>query len=52
LIIHPSSTTHEQLSIEEQRASGVEPGLLRISVGTEHIEDIKADLEQAVKKAL
>ncbi|MBN2348711.1 MAG: O-acetylhomoserine aminocarboxypropyltransferase/cysteine synthase [Bacteroidales bacterium] len=48
LIIHPSSTTHEQLSPEEQELSGVVPGLLRISVGTEHIEDIKADLLQAV----
>lgn len=47
LIIHPSSTTHEQLSIEEQKASGVEPGLLRLSVGIEHIEDIKADLSAA-----
>jgi O-acetylhomoserine (thiol)-lyase len=48
LIIHPSATTHEQLSPEDQRASGVEPGLLRISVGIEHIEDIKADIEQAL----
>jgi len=47
LIIHPSATTHEQLSVQEQKASGVEPGLIRISVGLEHIEDIKADLEQA-----
>jgi O-acetylhomoserine (thiol)-lyase len=47
LIIHPSATTHEQLSPEDQRAAGVEPGLLRISVGIEHIEDIKADLSQA-----
>lgn len=47
LIIHPSATTHEQLSIEDQKASGVEPGLIRLSVGIEHIEDIKADLEQA-----
>lgn len=47
LIIHPSATTHEQLSVEEQKASGVEPGLIRISVGLEHIDDIKADLEQA-----
>ena len=47
LIIHPSSTTHEQLSIEEQKACGVEPGQLRISVGIENINDIKADLEQA-----
>ncbi len=50
LIIHPSSTTHEQLSIEEQKASGVEPGLLRLSVGIEHIDDIKSDLEQAFSK--
>lgn len=48
LIIHPSATTHEQLSIEDQKASGVEPGLIRLSVGIEHIEDIKADLEQAI----
>jgi O-acetylhomoserine/O-acetylserine sulfhydrylase len=47
LIIHPSATTHEQLSPVEQKASGVEPGLIRISVGIENIEDIKADLEQA-----
>jgi O-acetylhomoserine (thiol)-lyase len=47
LIIHPASTTHEQLSPEEQKATGVEPGLLRISVGIEHIDDIKEDLEQA-----
>ena len=50
LIIHPSSTTHEQLSAEEQKAAGVEPGILRISVGYEHIDDIKADLEQAFQK--
>lgn len=47
LIIHPSSTTHDQLSLEEQKASGVEPGLLRISIGIEHIEDLKEDLLQA-----
>ena len=52
LIIHPSSTTHEQLSIEEQKLTGVEPGQLRISVGIEHIEDIKEDLIQAFEKAL
>lgn len=49
LIIHPAATTHEQLSPEEQKASGVEPGLLRISTGIEHIDDIIADLEQAFK---
>jgi O-acetylhomoserine (thiol)-lyase len=47
LIIHPSATTHEQLSPEDQIASGVLPGLLRISVGIENIEDIKDDLQQA-----
>ncbi|NBC82335.1 MAG: aminotransferase class I/II-fold pyridoxal phosphate-dependent enzyme [Bacteroidetes bacterium] len=51
LIIHPSSTTHEQLSIEEQKASGVEPGVLRISAGIEHLEDIKEDLLQAYQAA-
>jgi O-acetylhomoserine (thiol)-lyase len=47
LIIHPAATTHEQLSIEEQRATGVEPGLLRLSVGIEHIDDIRSDIESA-----
>jgi O-acetylhomoserine/O-acetylserine sulfhydrylase len=47
LIIHPATTTHEQLSAEEQRKSGVEPGLLRLSVGIEHIDDIKSDLRGA-----
>jgi len=47
LAIHPASTTHEQLSAEEQLASGVQPNQVRISVGIEHIEDIKADFEQA-----
>jgi len=52
LIIHPSSTTHEQLSIEEQKKSGVEPGLIRISVGIEHIDDIKNDLQSAYIKSI
>jgi O-acetylhomoserine (thiol)-lyase len=47
LIIHPAATTHEQLSAEEQKASGVVPGLLRVSVGIENIDDIIADFEQA-----
>lgn len=47
LAIHPASTTHEQLSTEEQLTSGVLPNQVRISVGIEHIEDIKADFEQA-----
>jgi O-acetylhomoserine (thiol)-lyase len=50
LIIQPSATTHQQLSAEEQITTGVLPNLLRISVGTEHIEDIKADLQQAFDK--
>jgi len=50
LIIQPSATTHQQLSTEEQITAGVLPNLLRISVGIEHIDDIKADLEQAFEK--
>jgi O-acetylhomoserine/O-acetylserine sulfhydrylase len=50
LVIQPSATTHQQLSDEEQLAAGVTPTLLRISVGIEHIDDIKADLEQAFAK--
>lgn len=47
LVIHPASTTHEQLSEAEQRASGVTPGGIRISVGIEHIDDIIEDITQA-----
>lgn len=47
LIIHPASTTHQQLSEKEQLSSGVAPGVLRLSAGIENILDIKADLEQA-----
>lgn len=47
LIIHPATTTHEQLSPEDKVSAGVFPGVLRISVGIEHIDDIKADLQQA-----
>jgi O-acetylhomoserine/O-acetylserine sulfhydrylase len=50
LIIQPSATTHQQLSEEEQISSGVLPNLLRISTGIEHIDDIKADLQQAFEK--
>ena len=50
LIIHPSSTTHNQMTLEEQLSAGVEPGLLRVSVGIEHIDDIKNDLQQAFDK--
>lgn len=50
LIIQPSATTHQQLSDAEQLQAGVTPGLLRLSVGIEHIDDIKADLQQAFEK--
>ncbi|QGW27293.1 O-acetylhomoserine aminocarboxypropyltransferase/cysteine synthase family protein [Phnomibacter ginsenosidimutans] len=50
LVIHPASTTHEQLSEAEQIASGVLPAQVRVSVGIEHIEDIKADFQQAFDK--
>ncbi|HYW95925.1 MAG TPA: PLP-dependent transferase, partial [Bacteroidales bacterium] len=50
LIIHPASTTHEQLSAEEQLATGVEPDALRLSVGLEHLDDLKQDLTEAFKK--
>ncbi|MDU0330751.1 PLP-dependent transferase, partial [Paenibacillus sp. 3LSP] len=48
LIIHPASTTHQQLTEAEQLAAGVTPGLIRLSVGTESIDDILYDLEQAI----
>jgi O-acetylhomoserine (thiol)-lyase len=50
LAIHPASTTHEQLSEQEQLAAGVRPNGVRISVGIEHIEDIKADFDQAFQQ--
>jgi O-acetylhomoserine (thiol)-lyase len=50
LIIQPSATTHQQLTEEEQLSTGVLPTLLRISVGLEHIDDIKADLQQAFEQ--
>ena len=50
LVIHPASTTHQQLNEQEQRAAGVTPDLIRVSVGIEHIEDIKADFERAFEK--
>ena len=50
LIIHPAATTHQQLSDEEQMSAGVTPNQLRVSVGIEHIDDIKADFEQAFEK--
>jgi len=50
LIIHPASTTHQQLTEEEQASTGVSQDLIRLSVGLEDIEDLKADLTQAFKK--
>ena len=52
LIIQPSATTHQQLSDEEQLSAGVHPNLLRLSLGIEHIDDIKTDINQAFEKAV
>ena len=52
LVIHPASTTHQQLSEDEQRRTGVRPEYVRVSVGIEDIDDILADLEQALAKAV
>ena len=51
LVIHPASTTHQQLSVEEQAGTGVTPELVRLSVGIEDIHDILADLDQAIEAA-
>ena len=51
LVIHPSSTTHRQLSPEQQASAGVTPDLVRLSIGLEDIEDLKADIEQAILEA-
>lgn len=48
LAIHPATTTHSQLDEKEQAASGVTPGYVRLSIGIEHIDDILADLKQAL----
>jgi O-acetylhomoserine (thiol)-lyase len=50
LAIHPASTTHSQLSSEDQMASGVTPGYVRLSIGIEHIDDIIVDISQALSK--
>lgn len=47
LAIHPASTTHSQLTAEQQIAGGIRPELVRISIGIEHIDDILADIDQA-----
>ena len=51
LAIHPASTTHSQLTSDEQLATGVTPGYIRLSIGIEHIDDILEDLDQALKKS-
>ncbi len=51
LACHPASTTHRQLTPEEQLKAGVTPEMIRLSVGIEHIDDILADLSQALDKA-
>lgn len=51
LAIHPATTTHSQLSSEQQLAGGIRPELVRLSIGIEHIEDILTDLDQALEKA-
>ncbi|MBN1650748.1 MAG: O-acetylhomoserine aminocarboxypropyltransferase/cysteine synthase [Bacteroidales bacterium] len=50
LIIHPASTTHQQLTVEQQLSTGVSQDLIRLSIGLEYVEDLKADLEQALNK--
>jgi len=52
LACHPASTTHRQMSLEEQRAAGIGPETIRLSVGIEHIDDIVADLDQALAAAV
>lgn len=52
LVIHPASTTHQQLTPEEQAATGVTDDYIRLSVGLEHVDDIKADIDQALKAAV
>jgi O-acetylhomoserine (thiol)-lyase len=50
-VLHPASTTHRQLSDQQLEEAGVKPDLVRLSVGIENIEDILADIEQAIEKA-
>jgi O-acetylhomoserine/O-acetylserine sulfhydrylase len=50
LIIQPSATTHQQLTLDEQQAAGIYPNLLRVSVGIEHIDDIISDFQQAFQE--
>ena len=50
LVLHPASTSHQQMSEAAQKASGISPEFIRVAVGIENIEDIKADFEQAFAK--
>jgi O-acetylhomoserine (thiol)-lyase len=52
LAIHPATTTHSQLSEDQQRAGGISPELVRLSIGLEHLDDILADLDEALKQAV
>ena len=52
LVIHPASTTHQQLTPEEQESTGVTPDLIRLSIGLEDVEDIIADIDQALDKVI
>jgi O-acetylhomoserine (thiol)-lyase len=52
LVIHPASTTHQQLTVAEQKETGVTADYIRLSIGLENVEDLKADLDQALKKAV
>lgn len=51
IVTHPSSTTHSKLTEDERRAVGIPPGLIRVSVGLEHLDDITADLLQALERS-
>ncbi len=52
LVIHPASTTHSQLTPEEQETTGVSGDYVRLAIGLEDIEDIKADIDQALRAAV
>jgi O-acetylhomoserine (thiol)-lyase len=52
LVIHPASTTHQQLTQEEQKETGVTEDFIRLSIGLEDVGDIKEDIDQALKKAV
>jgi O-acetylhomoserine (thiol)-lyase len=52
LVIHPASTTHQQLTPEQQAASGVSPDMIRLSIGIENVDDLIADLDKALQQAI